>query len=105
MKDLETVLSNAYRLKGTPFGINRQFPEEIKQARRSLYPILKEKRNQGCRVKLVRDVLYVDGVVYEDQPSDDSMYTRPKTHGDATRSTPDTRNSKRRRISSTPSRY
>lgn len=108
MKDLEAVLSNGYRLKGTMFGINRQFPEPIEQARRSLYKIAKQKRAEGFRVKLERDVLLVNGKVYN-EIEDDTADTILKTFSEAVRtpSTPANRartGVKRRRMSSTPRR-
>lgn len=102
--DLAYVLSNAHRLKGKPFGIRQQFPEAIEQARMTLYPIMKQKRAEGHRVKLVRDILYVDGLVYHDHDQEDvterqtrnfaSGYTTPNRR-------PDT-NGKRKRLSFTP---
>jgi hypothetical protein len=63
-KDVSFVLENARTLKGKPYRINRQFPEEIEQARKSLYPIMKELRQRGEHVKLVRDTLYVNEEPY-----------------------------------------
>ncbi|CAG2205782.1 unnamed protein product [Mytilus edulis] len=71
-KDLARVLSNTYRLKGKPYGVNQQFPDAIEQARKSLYPIMKQKRADGCHVRLVRDILYVNGQMYTPQTVDDS---------------------------------
>ncbi|CAG2250846.1 unnamed protein product [Mytilus edulis] len=65
--DLAMVMSNTYRLKGKQYGVNKQFPEAIEQARKSLYPIMKEMKAEGHRVRLVRDILYVDGVIYNHQ--------------------------------------
>ncbi|VDI40817.1 Hypothetical predicted protein [Mytilus galloprovincialis] len=99
-KDLARSLSNTYRLKGKPFGVNQQFPEIIEQARKSLYPVMKQKRIEGHTVKLVRDILYVDGEMYNDQISDieptDSLASQMRT--------PDHHQNRkrRRRISSTP---
>ncbi|VDI22904.1 Hypothetical predicted protein [Mytilus galloprovincialis] len=88
------------RLKGKPFGVNQQFPDIIEQARKSLYPVMKQKREEGHTVKLVRDILYVDGEMYNDQISDieptDSLASQMRT--------PDHHQNRkrRRRISSTP---
>ena len=41
-QDVELVLSNANKLQGTPFGINRDYPREIINARKTL---LKEKKD------------------------------------------------------------
>ncbi|KAH3836492.1 hypothetical protein DPMN_109863 [Dreissena polymorpha] len=48
-------------LKGTPYGINEQFPEEIEATRRKLYLILRQARRDNKKAVLVRDRLYVDG--------------------------------------------
>jgi hypothetical protein len=37
--DLAYVLECAKRLRGKPYGINQQFPAEIENRRRSLYPV------------------------------------------------------------------
>lgn len=65
--DLEAVTSNA--IKGNPFKIKRQLPEITEQARRSLYLIMKEQRDQGNKFELVNDILFIDGVVYYDESS------------------------------------
>lgn len=62
--DLDHVLLCAKKLKGKSYRINRQFPEETEQARKSLYPIMKDLKRKGERVKLVRDILYVNGEPY-----------------------------------------
>lgn len=60
-KDLELVLQNAWQLKGTPFGISQQFPAEIINERKKLYPKMKEAKREQREVVLVRDKLYIDG--------------------------------------------
>jgi hypothetical protein len=47
--DLQYVLNNAYRFRNTAYGI-QQFPREIEDRRRELYPIQKEAKGQGKRV-------------------------------------------------------
>lgn len=69
--DLKYVLSNAYRLKGKGYSIKQQFPDVIEQARKSLIPIMLQKRAEGYRVKLERDILLVDGIPYQE---DDDLY-------------------------------
>ena len=54
----------AYKLKGSQFGINEQFPAVIEDKRRMLYPVMKKKKREGHAVKMVRDRLYVDGQLY-----------------------------------------
>lgn len=60
-KDREEVRRRSYMLRGTHFGINEQFPEEIESKRRELYPIARHFRKEQKRVAMVRDKLYVDG--------------------------------------------
>ena len=63
-RDLDLVRSRAYMLKGTSYGINQQFPSVIEERRKELYPIMRSFREEGNRVKLVRDRLYVNGQLY-----------------------------------------
>jgi hypothetical protein len=62
--DLAYVLECAKRLKGEPYGINQQFPAEIENRRRSLFPVMKEAKNRGKRVKLARDRLFINNEEY-----------------------------------------
>ena len=64
VKDQKTVLSKSYKLKGTHFGIKRQFPKEIENKRKSLYPVLKESKKNKKKATIVRDKLYVEGNLY-----------------------------------------
>ncbi|MES9882921.1 MAG: hypothetical protein ABW185_18795 [Sedimenticola sp.] len=43
-QDVELILSNTRNLTGTAFGINRDYPPEIVNARKDLYPMLKRYR-------------------------------------------------------------
>lgn len=45
--DVELVISNAGKLKGTRFGINRDYPQEIIDARKPLYKEKKELKSQN----------------------------------------------------------
>ena len=51
-RDLELVLKNGYRLRNTPYGVNEQFPAEIENRRRRLYPIMKQARLENKQVRL-----------------------------------------------------
>lgn len=59
-KDLVMAKSSERFLKDTPYGINEQFPAEIEERRRRLYPIMKEEKRKKSKVVLVRDKLYVN---------------------------------------------
>ena len=116
---LDLVLDSARFLRGRQYGINRQFPQEIEQARRSLYPVMKQMRSEGKQVKLVRDMLFVDGELYEpndasgihDSPQahastrDEHLAAwgiRTPSHGESFLRTPTHRPNKRQRYGSTP---
>lgn len=73
--DRVSVLERAYKLKGSGFGINEQFPHAIEERRKQLYPIMRELRSQGNRTKLVKDRLYVNGKLYKGQESKDEHHT------------------------------
>ena len=79
--DLQMVLHNAHKLKGTPFGISEQFPPEIINKRKKLYPIMKEAKHQGRDVVLVRDKLFIDGEQFispEESPvNNDNVWKSP----------------------------
>ena len=69
--DLETVLSNSYKLKGkNHLSINRDFPKEIVQARSRLWDRFKREKtnNPGKSVKMVFPAkLLVGGKVVQDE--------------------------------------
>jgi hypothetical protein len=46
-RDIDHILKSAPKLKGK----DRQFPSEIEQARKSLYPVVKELRKEGHHTK------------------------------------------------------
>ena len=69
-QDVELILENAKKLKDTPFGINRDYPKEIINARSKLWPMFKKARDDngngnvyiGYPAKLI-----VNGKVISDQ--------------------------------------
>ncbi|CAG2252399.1 unnamed protein product [Mytilus edulis] len=63
--DLQYVLDNAYRLRNTRYGIKQQFPKEIEDRRRKLYPIMKEAKRNRKIATLVRDRLFIDNELYQ----------------------------------------
>ena len=79
--DLQMVLQNAYKLKGSSFGISEQYPAEINNRRKNLYPIMREAKQQRRHVVLVRDRLFIDGEQYippEDRPVNvDNVWNSP----------------------------
>lgn len=104
--DLQYVLNNAYRLRNTPYGIRQQFPREIEDRRRELYPIQKEAKRQGKRVALIRDRLYIENELYVpaeeiDEAGDFDTPLQPHNVWSTPRNSGDRRPPKRQRVSST----
>jgi hypothetical protein len=55
-KDRELIKYTAPEvLKGSEFGVREQYPREIENRRKLLYPKLKEAKETGQRARLVRD--------------------------------------------------
>ena len=71
-KAREYVRKSAYLLKGTKIGIAEQFPKEIADTRKLLYPIMKKAKEDGCTAKLVKDKLYINGQRYRGPLSEQS---------------------------------
>lgn len=68
--DVSTVIERANWLRGTPWGVHRQFPAAIDERRRTLIPVMRLKREEGAAVKLVRDRLYINGHLYDPESYD-----------------------------------
>lgn len=75
-KDKEYIrLAAPKTLAGKRYSVREQFPPEIEEKRKFLYPIAKQARqNKNNTVKLVRDKLYVNGqeIDVENVPPNDS---------------------------------
>ncbi|XP_062568339.1 uncharacterized protein LOC134230520 [Saccostrea cucullata] len=68
-KDREYIRTKApHRLHGCNIWVNEQFPAEIEERRKKLYPVMRQARLDKCKTKLVRDVLYINGKVYTPPP-------------------------------------
>ncbi|ESO85267.1 hypothetical protein LOTGIDRAFT_167841 [Lottia gigantea] len=59
-RDLTLVKRNGYRLEGTKYGINEQFPAVIEP-----YPVIRDLKAKGHKTKLVRNKLFVDNELYD----------------------------------------
>ena len=77
------MLKAATRLRGTHFSIREQFPREIEEKRKQLYPILKDARNKGQQARLVRDKLLINNRLYVPQPYERDR-PLPPPHANAT---------------------
>ena len=71
-RDRERVrLAAPKALQGKDYGVREQFPVEIENKRRVLYPIMKRyKQNSQNKVVLARDKLYINDVQYIPSDSD-----------------------------------
>lgn len=67
------VLKNAHKLQGKPYWIHEQFPNEIEDKRRLMYPNTKTCRKAGQRTKIVEDKFFVDGKLCKPHGSTNSQ--------------------------------
>jgi hypothetical protein len=90
--DLVCVKKSAYKLKGKRYGIHEQYPSEIEDRRRELYPVQKQYKQSGHKTKMVRDRLYIDGQLFRGSdalPMDVApSASQVRTFSEATRSAP-----------------
>jgi hypothetical protein len=67
--DHETVRKAAPKLKDRPqYSVSQQYPVEISDRRKQLYPKMRELQRQGRRANIVYDILIVDGRPYDPPP-------------------------------------
>jgi hypothetical protein len=61
-KDKVKIIQAAPRITAeTPYGVNEQFPREITERRKQLYPYYKAAKRQGKRATMIVDKLFVEG--------------------------------------------
>ena len=65
----EAVKSKSYdrseQLKQANLGIGMQWPQQIRDARKALYPIMQKEKQNGKHVRMARDKLNIDGILYK----------------------------------------
>ena len=59
-REFEDVLRNAFKLRGKPVSIHEQFPAEIENRRKQLYPVMKQAKKDGKMAIMTRDKLFID---------------------------------------------
>ncbi|VDI24836.1 Hypothetical predicted protein [Mytilus galloprovincialis] len=64
LKKREFVRKAARELRDTHFGISEQFPKEVNDKRKELWPHFQEARRQRKKAFFKRDRLFIDGVEY-----------------------------------------
>ncbi|CAC5420788.1 unnamed protein product [Mytilus coruscus] len=70
-KEREFVRKAAKELRETHFGINEQFPKEVNDKRKELWPHFQEARRQREKAFFKRDSLFIEGVEYCPSKKDD----------------------------------
>ena len=55
----------AETLKQNNVGVRMQWPQQVREARKALYPVMNKEKQNGKTVKLVRDKLFINGVEYK----------------------------------------
>lgn len=112
-KDREFIRTRAaQKLRGSRVWVNEQFPPEIEEKRKKLYPIMRQAKKDNKRTKLVRDTLYIDGEEYiptsESANGRDPPARSKPSSASSNRSNPQTKRDrqpqKRQRQQSTPDR-
>ena len=70
-------------MTGTQYGVREQFPAEIENTRKLLYPVMKKaKKIEGNKVRRVRDKLYINDIQYIPSTTEtqNDQGARPKTY-------------------------
>jgi hypothetical protein len=84
-KAVEMVMSAAHKLRGSPRGVSRDYPQEINAARKYLWPKYKRLKNNNENVAIRYPAkLTVNNVIVDDCfPNWDHFLRRKYTEGDA----------------------
>ena len=76
--DKERIKKAAKMLAGKPYSLNDQFPQEIANRRKQLYPIFKQARRNNKKAVLKVDRLYIEGREYiPNHPDNNYRMQRP----------------------------
>lgn len=76
--DRESVRNAATTITNTKFSVREHFPIEIEERRRKLYPIMRiAAKNENRKVRLVRDKLYIDNVLYDENDPEFGYLRKP----------------------------
>ncbi|XP_056013884.1 uncharacterized protein LOC130052570 [Ostrea edulis] len=85
-KDKEGIQKSQKKLKDTPYGISDMYPREINQRRKELYPHYKQARQQGMKVVMNGDKLYINNKLFDPREHVnnnhmDTDHTTGRNHG------------------------
>ncbi|KAK6171920.1 hypothetical protein SNE40_018341 [Patella caerulea] len=100
-KGREIVRNCGRLLKGSSYGIREQFPKEINERRKFLWPYFKEAKIQKKKVSLKRDKLYIDGREFNppnERQGDNEMVVDSQTRYDFEGARPKKRNGLNQRV-------
>ena len=73
-KERDMVRSATRELKGTHYGVNEQFPPEVQQKRKTLYPHMKEARRKNQKAYLKFDKLFINDKLVDLDTHDAEYY-------------------------------
>ena len=81
-RDREAVRKKSYdysdALKQANLGIGMQSPQQVREARKSLYPVMQREKQNGKEVKMIRDKLYINGTEYRQQQDQQQQQSQPR---------------------------
>lgn len=66
-KQKELVQRQGRQLKGTSYGLYEEYPKEILERRKHLFPIQKQMMKEGKKATITVDKLYINGQLYHDK--------------------------------------
>ena len=61
----EMVRRSSHLLRGSGVSVSEQFPKPVQERRRALVPVMKKAKQEGKKAVLVKDKLYIEGVLYK----------------------------------------
>nr|XP_022312705.1 uncharacterized protein LOC111117757 [Crassostrea virginica] len=76
----EAVRKSAHKLKNTDISIGEQFPKEVQDRRKSLFPVYKKAKEDQKKAVLVKDKLYIDGKLYVKDASSEPVKVASGDH-------------------------
>lgn len=81
-RDRETVRKRSYdcsdALKQANLGIGMQWPQQVREARKSLYPVMQREKQNGKEVRMVRDKLFINGREYRQEQDQQEQERQPR---------------------------
>ncbi|CAG2202133.1 unnamed protein product [Mytilus edulis] len=66
----DSVRKRSYKLKSSSISITDQYPKSVVEKRKSLIPYLKKARDADVKAVLIKDKLFIGGVLYSGGPLD-----------------------------------